>query len=65
MHYLDNLRQLREDAGLTINEAAAKLEVSRERLRRWETGESGVDLANLAKLAELYDAQIYVPVTFH
>ena len=60
MHYLENLRELREAAGLTIPEVAAACDVSRRTVYRWESLESGVDLRSLAKLAELYDAQVYV-----
>lgn len=60
MHYLENLRELREAVGLTQREVAEACGVPTMRVSRWESGESAVSLAHLAKLSELYDAQVYV-----
>jgi transcriptional regulator with XRE-family HTH domain len=49
------LRRMREDAGLTIDAAAEKLEFSASKLGRIETAEQGVDVHVVRSMLDLYD----------
>lgn len=48
------LRWARETAGLSIDEAAGKLNVSEERIRQWEGGEGNPTITQLRNIAEKY-----------
>lgn len=48
------LTQLRKEKGLSQEELAASLGVSRQAVSKWERGESAPELENLMALAELY-----------
>lgn len=48
-------REARKKAGLTMDEAAARLGVSRVSLWLWETGRGNPLIANLVKMAEVYN----------
>lgn len=47
-------REARKKAGLTMDEAAERLGVSRVSLWLWETGRGNPLIANLVKMAEVY-----------
>jgi transcriptional regulator with XRE-family HTH domain len=49
------LRQLREDAGLTIEQVAEKVEVSPSTISRIETAQVGVRTGDLRELLDIYD----------
>lgn len=48
-------REARKRAGMTMDEAAEKLGVSRVSLWLWETGRGNPLIANLVKMAEVYN----------
>ena len=48
-------REARKKAGLTMDEAAERLGVSRVSLWLWETGRGNPLIANLVKMAEVYN----------
>jgi transcriptional regulator with XRE-family HTH domain len=48
------LRQLRDDAGLTIDQVAEKLELSASTVSRWETAQVGVRARDLKPLLDVY-----------
>ena len=50
----NRLVQLRKDHGLSQEELAEKLGVSRQAVSKWERAESSPDTDNLIALAELY-----------
>ena len=50
----DRLVQLRRDAGLSQEDLAARLGVSRQAVSKWERAESSPDTDNLISLARLY-----------
>lgn len=50
----DNLIRLRKAAGLTQEQLAEKLYVTRQAVSKWERGESMPDIETVAALAELY-----------
>ena len=52
MHFHENLTRVRKARGITQEELAVKLNVSRQAVSKWETGESLPDLYKLALLAE-------------
>lgn len=52
----DEIRQLREDRGLSQQDFATKLGVSVQTVHRWETGKSRPSRLALAKLRELAGA---------
>src|SRR5215468_6081179 len=49
------LRRLREDAGLTLEEAAPNLDWSTSKLSRIETGQQSVDVHGVRSMLDLYD----------
>ena len=49
------LRQLREEAGLTLEEAAPRLDWSTSKLNRIENGQQGVDVHGVRSMLDLYD----------
>ncbi len=54
----DNLIRLRKEAGLSQEELADKLAVSRQAVSKWERGEALPDTDNLIRLAKLYNVSI-------
>ena len=53
MRFCDQLAALRRRAELTQGELAEQLDVSRQAVSKWETGESTPDLAKLMQLAQV------------
>ncbi len=49
------LRRMREDAGLTLDTAAVRLEFSTSKLGRIENAEQGVDVHIVKSMLDLYD----------
>lgn len=52
--FRDNLCQLRKLNGLSQEELAEKVNVSRQTLSKWESGESAPDLERAAALADVF-----------
>ena len=48
------LKQLRKEAGLTQEQAAEKLSVTRSAIARWETDKGIPDITNLIAISDLY-----------
>lgn len=53
-----NLKSLRKMKGLTLEELAEKLGVSRQTVAKWERGETVPDIENCIALAEIYDVTV-------
>lgn len=53
-----NLVFLRKSHHWTIEEVADKVNVSRQAIAKWESGNSIPDLANCAELADLYNVSV-------
>ena len=51
-------REARKRAGMTIEAAADKLNVSRVALWMWETGRGNPTISNLVKMAEVYGVPV-------
>lgn len=58
METKDVLKQLRCDAGLTQDELAERVFVTRQAVSRWETGETQPNTDTLMLLSKLYDVSI-------
>lgn len=56
--FQDNLISLRKMNKLTQEELAEKLDVSRQTLSKWETGESVPDIDKCKKLAEVFGVSL-------
>jgi AbrB family looped-hinge helix DNA binding protein len=56
--FSENMLQLRKMAGLTQEELAEKIGVSRQALSKWEKGESVPDLENAASIAQALGASL-------
>ena len=54
MTFSEKLVGLRRKAGLSQEELASRLEVSRQAVSKWETGAADPSTANLLALAKLY-----------
>lgn len=52
------LRELRKNAGLTQEELAKKLDISRVNYTRYETNKVRPDFETLIKLADFYDVSL-------
>ena len=55
---LDNLRIFRKQSGLTQEEVAEKLGVSRQAVAKWERGETSPDIEFCIQLANLYGTTV-------
>ncbi|MGN0578322.1 MAG: helix-turn-helix domain-containing protein [Ruminiclostridium sp.] len=53
-----NLKKLRKSAKLTQEQVAERLNVSRQTVAKWETGESLPDIDNCIALAQLYKVSL-------
>ena len=49
------IKRLRESAGLSLDEAALRLEKTHRSLNRYETGESAIDMHLARSMMDLYD----------
>lgn len=49
------LKQLRNESGLTQEQVAKKMNVTRSAIARWETDKGFPDITNLISISELYD----------
>ena len=58
MSIAQNLRDLRRLAGMTQDEVASRVGFSRQTISSYESGRTQPDLDTLAKLAEIYNADI-------
>ena len=54
MSLSDNLRALRKQKGYSQEQLAARLNVSRQAVSKWENGASDPSTSNLLALAKLY-----------
>lgn len=54
----DILKELREDIGLTQDEVAHKLSLTRQTISRYETGNIEPPFSTLIKLADLYKCSL-------
>ena len=62
--FRDNLIQLRRMGGLSQEALAEKLEVSRQTLSKWETGESVPDIEKCRRLADIFGVTLDDLVNF-
>lgn len=54
----NRLKQLRQRSGLSQEDLAEKLSISRQAISKWERGEAAPDLENLITLSKLYNVTI-------
>ena len=54
MNFHENLQRLRKQAGLSQEEVAQKLFLSRQSISKWENGGAEPGIENLKALAKLY-----------
>ena len=50
----ERLKEMRLNAGMSQEELASKLNVSRQSVSKWETGDSLPDILKLKQLSKLY-----------
>lgn len=53
-----NIKYLRKNAGMSQDELAEKIGVSRQSVAKWENGESLPDIMKCREIAELFDTSI-------
>ena len=58
MSFSDNLQFLRTEAGMTQEQLAETLDVSRQSVSKWEGGQSFPEMETLLRLCELYDVNL-------
>ena len=56
--FQENLKTLRKNKGITQEELAARLNVVRQTISKWEKGQSVPDAEMLAKLAEIFEVPV-------
>ena len=54
----ENLKTLRKNKGITQEELAARLNVVRQTISKWEKGQSVPDAEMLVKLAEIFEVSV-------
>ena len=52
----DRLQVLRKSHNLSQEQLAEKLNVSRQAISKWESGQANPDINNLLKLSDIYEA---------
>ncbi|MBR1598512.1 MAG: helix-turn-helix transcriptional regulator [Lachnospiraceae bacterium] len=58
MEFNNKLYNLRKQKGLSQEELAGRLNVSRQTVSKWEVGESTPDLEKLAAISELFEVSL-------
>lgn len=58
MKFAEQLKKLRNRKGLSQENIANEVHVTRQSVSKWESGESTPDLATTVKLAELFDVTL-------
>ena len=58
MSFSDNLQFLRNEAGLTQEQLAEQLDVSRQSVSKWEGGQSFPEMDTLLRLCDLYNTNL-------
>lgn len=58
MEFNNRLYELRKRKGLSQEELAGKLEVSRQTVSKWENGESTSDMEKLVAMSDLFDMSL-------
>ena len=58
MEFNNRLYQLRKQKGLSQEELASRLNVSRQTVSKWEVGDSTPDMEKLAAMSELFDVSL-------
>ncbi|MCR4961844.1 MAG: helix-turn-helix transcriptional regulator [Lachnospiraceae bacterium] len=58
MDFNNKLYELRKQKGLSQEELANRLNVSRQTVSKWEVGESAPDMEKLAAISELFDISL-------
>ena len=53
-----SIKKLREERGMTQDELAEKLNVTRQAVSNWETGKTQPDIETLTRLAEIFDVSV-------
>lgn len=58
MTFAENLKMLRKQAGMSQEQLAEKLGVSRQAVTKWETGAGIPDIENIMAISMLFDISI-------
>ena len=58
MAFSDNLQFIRAQAGVTQEQLAEQLEVSRQSVSKWESGTSFPEMDTLLRICDLYDVDL-------
>lgn len=58
MEFNNKLFELRKQKGLSQEELAGRLNVSRQTISKWEVGESAPDMDNLVSISELFGVSL-------
>lgn len=54
MNIADRLKELRKKAGYSQEQLAEMLDISRQAVSKWESGQGNPDIENVIKLTEIY-----------
>jgi len=63
MSFNEKLQALRKEKGLTQEELAEKLDVSRQAVSKWEAGQAMPEIDKLIELADIYDVSLDLLLT--
>ena len=54
----DSIKKLRKEKGMTQDELAEKLNVTRQAVSNWEQGKNQPDIETLTRMAEIFDVSV-------
>ena len=54
----NSIKKLREEKGMTQDDLAEKLNVTRQAVSNWENGKTQPDIETLTRLAEIFDVSV-------
>jgi len=58
MTFNEKIRECREEAGLSQNDIAEKLSITRQAISKWERGINEPDIETIVRLADIYNVTI-------
>lgn len=58
MRIINNVKRLRQAAGMTQAELAARLGITTPSITKWEKGRSNPDLLNVFRMTEIFECSV-------
>ena len=58
MNFSENFQLIRKNKGMTQEELAEKLDISRQAVAKWESGQAYPDISNLIQISNLFNVTV-------